>query len=110
MEKILHENVTSQISSSLRCGWGDGHACAGWGFARPAARRTFHLSISTDALDADPELLPIISAAGITDVWIAGFLYGHWYYSLEKIRPWRERGRAPRHGRARHQRAAGPSG
>ena len=61
------------------------------GFATPAARRTYHLSISTDALNADPELLGIISAAGITDVWIAGFLYGHWYYSLDKIRPWRER-------------------
>jgi hypothetical protein len=61
------------------------------GSAIPPAKRTYHLSISTEALDADPELLSIISAAGVTDVWIAGFLYGHWYYSLEKIRPWRER-------------------
>jgi hypothetical protein len=70
------------------------------GFALPAARRTFHLSISTDALDADPELLGIIAAAGVTDVWIAGFLYGHWYYSLEKIRPWRKR--IERQGMAAH--------
>jgi hypothetical protein len=61
------------------------------GNTRPTAKRTYHLSISTDALDADPELLKIISAAGVTDVWIVGFLFGHWHYSLEKIRPWRDR-------------------
>jgi len=66
----------------------------------PPAKRTYHLSISTEALDADPELLGIISAAGVTDVWIAGFLYGHWYFSLEKIRPWRER--IEKHGMAAH--------
>ncbi len=59
--------------------------------ARPWAERTFHLAVSTDALEADPELLEIVAAAGVTDVWIAGFLYGHWYYPLEKIRGWRER-------------------
>ncbi len=57
----------------------------------PAAVRTYHLSISTDALEDDPELLPTIAAAGVTDVWIGGFLYGHWYYDLEKIRPFRRR-------------------
>jgi hypothetical protein len=70
------------------------------GFAAAAAGRTFHLSISTEALDADPELLGMISAAGITDVWIGGFLYGHWYYSLDMIRPWRRR--IERQGMAAH--------
>ena len=75
----------------------------------PTAKRTYHLSISTEALDADPELLPIVSPAGVTDVWIAGFLFGYWYYSLEKIWPWRER--IERQGMAaRHQRVAGASG
>ena len=55
------------------------------------ARRRYHLSISLDALEADPELLEIVRRAGVTDVWLAGFLFGHWYYSLEKTQPWRER-------------------
>ena len=29
------------------------------GYAMPAAKRTFHLCISTEALEADPELLQI---------------------------------------------------
>lgn len=55
------------------------------------SRRTYNLSISTEALDADPELLGIVRDAGVTDIWFAGFLYGYWYFSIEKIQVWRER-------------------
>ncbi len=53
--------------------------------AEPSAVRRYHLSISADALDADPELLGIVRNAGVTDVWIGGFHYGHWYYTPERI-------------------------
>jgi hypothetical protein len=56
-----------------------------------AARRKYHLSISSDALETDPELLEIVRRAGVTDIWLTGFLYGHWHYLLEKTLPWRER-------------------
>jgi hypothetical protein len=59
--------------------------------AAPQACRKYHLSISTDALGADPELLDLAQHAGVSDVWIAGFLYGYWQYPLEKTRIWRER-------------------
>jgi hypothetical protein len=57
----------------------------------PPAGRKYHLSISSDALQADPELLELAHRAGVTDVWLTGFLYGHWYYPLEKTRLWRQR-------------------
>jgi hypothetical protein len=57
----------------------------------PVAGRKYHLSISSDALQADPELLELAHRAGVTDVWLTGFLYGHWHYSLEKTRLWRQR-------------------
>ena len=66
----------------------------------PRAKRMYHLAVSTEALEADPELLKIVAAAGVTDVWIAGFLYGYWYYSLAKIRAWRDR--IERQGMAAH--------
>jgi hypothetical protein len=66
----------------------------------PAAVRTYHLSISPDALQADPDLLEFAHRAGVTDVWLTGFLYGHWYYPIEKTRPWAER--AERLGMAAH--------
>jgi len=53
--------------------------------------RSFHLSISEEALEADPELLTIVRDAGVTDLWITGFLYGHWVYSLETIQTWRKK-------------------
>jgi hypothetical protein len=55
-----------------------------------ATRRKYHLSISSEALQADPELLRLAQRAGVTDVWLTGFLYGHWHYPLEKTRLWRE--------------------
>lgn len=27
----------------------------------------------------------MVKNAGVTDIWIAGFLYGHWYFSLPRI-------------------------
>ena len=45
--------------------------------------RRFHASIS--ALARYPELPPIIAAAGVTDVWMAGFLYGSWYLTPEQL-------------------------
>ncbi len=57
----------------------------------PAAGRKYHLSISPDALQADPDLLDVVQHAGVTDVWLTGFLYGHWHYPLEKTRLWRQR-------------------
>ena len=36
----------------------------------------------------------------MTDVWIAGFLFGYWYYLAGKDPPWRDR--VERHGMAAH--------
>ena len=47
--------------------------------------RRFHLCLSPDAVDADPDLLPTVQRAGVTTIWITGFLYGHWYYPPERI-------------------------
>jgi hypothetical protein len=48
--------------------------------------RTYELSISQDALRADPDLLQTVSDAGISTVWLIGFLYGYWPYSQEETR------------------------
>jgi hypothetical protein len=53
--------------------------------------RKFHLSISPDALEADPQVLELAQHAGVSDVWVTGYLYGYWYYPLAKSRQWRER-------------------
>jgi hypothetical protein len=46
---------------------------------------TFHLCLSPDTIEAEPELLRVVKDAGVTDVWTTGFLYGYWYYSLPRI-------------------------
>ena len=52
--------------------------------------RTFHLCLSADAIEADPDLLPTVQRAGVTTIWIGGFFYGHWYATPERIQKLRE--------------------
>jgi hypothetical protein len=70
-------------------------ALAGVGLAPPAAAlrgrdeepagpvRRFHAAISV--MEPYPELPEVIAAAGVTDVWMAGFLYGSWYLTPDKL-------------------------
>lgn len=51
---------------------------------RQPARR-FHLCLPPDALERNPELLQLAKGAGVTTIWLAGFLYGHWYYTPDRI-------------------------
>ncbi len=53
--------------------------------------RDYHLSISVEALEADPDRIRLAQQAGVGSLWIAGFFYGHWPYPLEKIQAWRRR-------------------
>jgi hypothetical protein len=56
-----------------------------------ARERTYHVCLSPDALDADPDLLKVVQAAGVNAVWLPGFFYGYWPYSLDRIQTWRRR-------------------
>jgi hypothetical protein len=58
--------------------------------AAPAVRK-YHLSVSPEALRNDPELLGLAHRAGMTDIWLTGFLYGYWHYPLAQTRTWQER-------------------
>lgn len=63
--------------------------------------RKFHASISIDAFKADPELLGIIKAAGIDEVWISCFFQGSWHHTIEEVSEWK--GRIEKHGMAVRQ-------
>lgn len=58
---------------------------------QPTIERAYHLSVSVDALEADPGLLETVRDAGVTHLWVTGFLYGHWSYAPKRIQQWRER-------------------
>ncbi len=51
-----------------------------------AAARQFHVCLSTEAIQRDPELLPAVRRAGVGAVWLAGFCYGHWPYDIPSLR------------------------
>jgi hypothetical protein len=58
----------------------------GWADANPDhVRRRYHVTLSSDAIESDPELLGVVHKSGVSDVWTAGYLYGHWYYTPERI-------------------------
>ena len=63
-------------------------------------RRRYHVCLSPDAIEPDPGLLGVVHKSGVSDVWTAGFLYGHWYYTPERIQASLERIR--RAGMAAH--------
>lgn len=53
--------------------------------------RRFHLCAGPDALDQNPELMETARWAGVETIWLAGFLYGHWYYDPERTKDWAAR-------------------
>jgi hypothetical protein len=63
-------------------------------------RRRYHVCLSPDAIEPDPDLLRVVHKSGVSDVWTTGFLYGHWYYTPERIQANLERIR--RAGMAAH--------
>lgn len=63
-------------------------AAGGRAFARAASPRSFHLSVSPEALAASPGLLDAAHAAGVRHIWLPSFFYGEWPYSMETLRPW----------------------
>ncbi|MCX6621915.1 MAG: hypothetical protein NTY38_12750 [Acidobacteria bacterium] len=47
--------------------------------------REYHVCLSATAIEGHPGILPTVRAAGVTRVWTCGFLYGHWYYTPERV-------------------------
>lgn len=51
-------------------------------------RRRFHVCLSPEALRRDPDLLDVVARAGVHEVWIAAFFYGHWPWPVEEVVRW----------------------
>jgi hypothetical protein len=51
----------------------------------PVGRR-FHLCLSPFALDEFPEIPGLARQAGVTDIWLAAFLYGHWHRTPAEVK------------------------
>lgn len=48
--------------------------------------RDFHVCLNPAILEQDPDLLSVVERSGVKTVWLAGFFYGHWPYSLERLK------------------------
>lgn len=55
----------------------------------PSPVRRHHLTIVPHTAEADPELLAAVQRAGVSDVWLVGFVCGGWWCPLERIQVWR---------------------
>lgn len=53
--------------------------------------RSYHASISIDALNDDSELAPTLKDAGVGHVWVACFFHGHWHHTVEDALAWKRR-------------------
>ncbi|HQL96376.1 MAG TPA: hypothetical protein PL005_17005, partial [Candidatus Hydrogenedentes bacterium] len=68
----------------------EGRGFAATGDGSQSVRR-YNLSVSIDALKADPELLDIVGGAGVTDLWLACFFNGNFYHPIEEVMEWKGR-------------------
>jgi hypothetical protein len=59
--------------------------CNNYQSTSPQQIRQYHLSLASHAWEEIPDLPSIVSAAGITHVWLAAFLYGSWYRSPKEL-------------------------
>jgi len=50
------------------------------------AVRRFHISLSTLGIKENPEIPALAAKAGVTDVWLASFLYGRWYSKPQDLK------------------------
>jgi hypothetical protein len=57
---------------------------------RAARAREYHLCLSPRAILQDPDLPAVVSRAGVSCVWLGGFFYGHWPWSIETLTRARE--------------------
>ncbi|HRP33268.1 MAG TPA: hypothetical protein PKV73_15320 [Agriterribacter sp.] len=48
-------------------------------------QRDFAVCINPDLILKDPDMLNLLSDAGISAIWIATYFYGYWPYDVEKI-------------------------
>lgn len=53
--------------------------------ATAANTRTFHACLSSKVVAENPHLLARVRNAGVTDIWQAAWLYGHWYETPENL-------------------------
>jgi hypothetical protein len=49
------------------------------------ATRRYHICLQPRAIKEFPELPTLIKEAGVTDLWLAGFFYGHWYQKPDEL-------------------------
>jgi hypothetical protein len=54
--------------------------------AAATTTRRYHVCLSSKIIEANPELLDIVRGAGVTDIWLAAYFYGHWYETPDRLR------------------------
>ena len=62
-----------------------GRALAGAALAGGGTARRYHVSLNAREIERDPRLISVVRNAGVTDVWLAGFLYGDWFSTPEEL-------------------------
>jgi len=87
---IMKRRTFLQMSAAFGAG-----VCAGWPSVQAGAggtrQRKYHASLSIQALEENPDLLPTVVRAGVDAVWVAAFLQGTWHYPPETVALWKKR-------------------
>jgi hypothetical protein len=57
----------------------------------PLSKRRIHVCLSPKIINEEPAYLQAARTAGVSKIWLAGFFYGHWPYSLDALARARQR-------------------
>ena len=80
------ESLKLAASATLATGFMPWHS---WG-RRATNSRDYHVCLSPQAVLEDPQFADVLAQANVSCVWLAGFFYGHWPWSLEQFGKARE--------------------
>lgn len=87
----INLNRRTFLITAAAAGLGSALPLPGAATESPSTLRRYNVSLAADAIERDPELLSIVKKAGVETVWVAGFFYGHWTYSIESLLAARKR-------------------
>ncbi len=60
------------------------------GQSAPTSVRKHHLSVTPHAAEPDPSFLEAVQQAGVSDIWVTGYVCGVWWCGPERMQTWRQ--------------------
>ncbi|HPA48169.1 MAG TPA: hypothetical protein PK395_20565, partial [bacterium] len=87
----IADEITRRRMLQISTMAGAGLFLARGGDCATGPKRTFHLCLSPQIIAEEPERVKVVQDAGVTDIWMGAFFYGHWHSDPATLKACRDR-------------------